>query len=134
MGKKYKDIFRKCKPIISAYLFGSRARGDFSPISDYDFAVQLDDKFPKNKYTDLKLSLIGALCGLLESDDIDVVVLNEAPILLKHRILRDRKILFCRSHLKRIRSEASILIQYLDEQEYENAFAKGVFQRILGAA
>ena len=131
----YIKIFCKYPPIITAYLFGSRARGDFSRISDYDFAVQLDEKkIRKSKYTDLKLDLIKDLCGALKSDNVDIVILNGAPLLLKHRILKDRKILFCRSQLKRIRNEARILIEYLDEKEYETAFARGVFKRILRAA
>jgi predicted nucleotidyltransferase len=130
----YKTIFKKYNPIVTAYLFGSRARGDFSSISDYDFAVQLDEKFPKHKHIDIKLALIGDLCSFLKSDDVDVVILNEAPLLLKHRVIKDRKILFCRSQLKRIRYETSILIQYLDEKDYEVSFAKGIFQSILEAA
>ena len=130
----HKAIFNKYPQIISAYLFGSRAREDFSSISDYDFAVQVDEKIPKTSYTDLKLNLIGDLCHNLKTDAVDVVVLNEAPLLLKHRILRDRKVLFCRSQLKRVRNEAKILIEYLDEKEYEMAFAKGVFKSILEAA
>ena len=128
----YRQIFKKYPQIISAYLFGSRARGKFSPLSDYDFAVQLDEKFNRKKYTDLKLALIGDLCKTLKNDHVDIVVINDAPLLLKHRILRDRKVLFCRSHLKRIRNEADILINYLDEKESETAFARGVFNRILG--
>lgn len=130
----YKNIFKKHPSIINAYLFGSRARGNFSPVSDYDFAVQLNDKTSKGKGTDIKLALIGDLCKALKTDAIDVVILNEAPLLLKHRILKDRKVLFCRNHLKRIRNEFKILSEYLDEKEYETAFAKGVFGRILGAA
>jgi len=130
----YKKIFKKYPSIITAYLFGSRARGDFSKISDYDFAVQVNDKIKSKEYADLKLSLIGDLTRFLKTDDLDVVVLNEAPLLLKHRVLRDRKVLFCRSQLARIRNEAKILIQYLDEKEYEQAFARGVFKHILEAA
>lgn len=131
----YKKIFKKYRAVTTAYLFGSRARGDFSPISDHDFAVQLDEnKIKKNKYTDLKLDLIGDLCKILRSDNVDMVIINEAPVLLRHRILRDRKVLFCRSPLQRIRDEFNILTEYLDEKEYETAFAKGVFNRILEAA
>lgn len=130
----YKKIFKKYPPIITAYLFGSRARGNFSQISDYDFAVQLSEKAKDREYTDLKLGLIGDLARLLKTDNLDIVILNEAPILLKHRVLRDRKVLFCRSQLARIRNEAKILIEYLDEKEYEQAFARGVFKRILEAA
>lgn len=130
----YKKVFNKYPSIIAAYLFGSRARGDSSPISDYDFAVLLNDKTDKRKFTDLKLSLMGDLCAALKADNVDIVILNEAPVLLKHRILRDRKVLFCRSHLKRIRYETGILIEYLDQKEYEMSFAKGVFKSILEAA
>ena len=131
----YSTIFKEYPSIISAYLFGSRARGNFSKISDYDFAIQIDEsKLPKRKYTDLKLDLIGGLSKALKTDNIDIVILNDAPLLLKHRILRDRKVLYCKSQLKRVRLEAKILIDYLDEKEYEMAFAKGTFKRILEGA
>jgi hypothetical protein len=130
----YHKIFGKYPEIITAYLFGSRARGKFSALSDYDFAVQVDNKYGTKKYTDLKLELMRDLCRELKTDNIDVVIMNEAPLLLKHRIIRDKKTLFCRSQLKRIRNEARILSEYLDEKEYETAFAKGVFKRILEAA
>ena len=130
----YKGIFSKYPSIISAYLFGSRARGDYSAISDHDFAVQLDERTNKQSFTELKMNLIAELCHAIKADNIDLVILNDAPILLKHRILRDRKVLYCRNQLKRIRNEARILIDYLDEKEYEQAFARGVFDRVLEAA
>jgi predicted nucleotidyltransferase len=130
----YPNIFRNYPEIEIAYLFGSRARGNYSPISDYDFAVQLKNNVKPRNYIDIKLILIKELCRALKTDRVDVVILNEAPLLLKHRIIKDKRLLFCRSQLKRIRLESQILINYLDFKEYEVAFSKGVFKRILEAA
>lgn len=128
----YKSLFKKYPSIISAYLFGSRARGNNTPSSDYDFSVHLDEKrLSRKKYTDVKLKIMADLNRALKTDKIDVVVLNDAPILLKHRILKDRKVIFCRSDLKRVRNEARILSDYLDQKESEVAYAKGVFEGFL---
>lgn len=130
----YKMIFSKYPEINAAYLFGSRARGDFSLISDFDFAVQLSDKIQKKHFTSIKLNLLGDLCRALKTDVVDIVILNDAPVLLKHRILRDRKILYCRSHLARIRFETKILTDYLDEKDFEMAFTKNIFKNLLETA
>ena len=128
------NIFKHIPGIDVAYLFGSRARGNHSKLSDYDFAVQINEAVKPGNHHQIKLLLIKALCRALKTDAVDVIILNSAPLLLKHRVIRDRKLLFCRSQLKRIRLETKILIEYLDFKEYETAFAKNTFKRILGAA
>ncbi len=57
------------------YLFGSQASGDTGPLSDYDFAVYIDE--PNHaKLTDLRFELLHELSRILQSDAIDLVVLN----------------------------------------------------------
>src|SRR3989339_1518910 len=120
-------IFKKYPQIISAYIFGSRARGTTSPISDYDFAVDFEKDIDHKTYINIKLQLIKDLSKTLKTDKIDLVIINEAPILLQHRILKDRKVLFCKSPLKRLRNEFKILTEYMDQRDFELAFANNVF-------
>ena len=56
--EKYKDC------LVFAYLFGSVARNQISPMSDIDIAVFLSNKGHES-YVDVKLALYGDLCRTL---------------------------------------------------------------------
>lgn len=75
--------------ILEAYLFGSHARGDAHGRSDVDVAVYVDvariEAGPFGYQADLTTDLTAAL----GTNAVDVVVINTAPPLLYHRVLRD---------------------------------------------
>ena len=75
--------------ILEAYLFGSRARGEARSDSDVDVAVYVDEALADDGHWGYRAELTTDLMAALGTNDIDVVVLNEAPILLYHRVLRD---------------------------------------------
>ena len=63
-----RDYFKN-KPVLKAYLFGSYARGDANPDSDYDILVELDySKRIGLEYIQMQLDLT----ALLERD-VDLV-------------------------------------------------------------
>lgn len=99
---------------IVAYLFGSYARGHATPISDVDIAVLLPAETSNDHWFDLRMQLIDELQGLLHREAIDVVILNEAPLALSYRVLRDGKVLFCRDEQRRILYQADTVSRYLD--------------------
>ena len=75
--------------VAFAYLFGSRARGEERPDSDWDVAVYLRDGLSSSERFDQRLRL------LAELDDfgrVDVVILNDAPPLLAHRAIMGRRL------------------------------------------
>ncbi len=75
--------------ILEAYLFGSRARGDAHRLSDIDVAVYIDDARAEARPFGYQADLTTHLMVALGTNEIDVVVLNTAPPLLYHRVLRD---------------------------------------------
>jgi predicted nucleotidyltransferase len=66
-------VWEKHPKVIAAYLFGSMVEGDNSPLSDYDFAVLLEND---ENWLDEKFSLYSEMCRVLKNDKIDIVVLN----------------------------------------------------------
>jgi hypothetical protein len=80
--------------VVLAYLFGSRAEGRARPGSDIDLAVLLPPGTPRNKFFDARLSLTNELMGLFHKDRVDVVILNEAPPLLAHQVIKFGKIIY----------------------------------------
>ena len=76
--------------IIFAYLFGSYAKEKQTHLSDIDVAVYMKDD---TQAFDNKLGILSDLTRLLETDNIDLVVLNDAPISLLTNILANKTIL-----------------------------------------
>lgn len=75
--------------ILEAYLFGSHARGAGRAHSDIDVAVFVDFERVEAGPFGYRSELTSALMSGLGSNAVDVVVLNTAPPLLYHRVLRD---------------------------------------------
>ncbi len=74
--EKIRNIFELYPQIKLVFLFGSRARGKAGPLSDYDFAVYLDEKDAQKRF-DVRLRLMNRLSKELGTDNIDVLVLND---------------------------------------------------------
>lgn len=75
--------------ILEAYLFGSRARGGAHRRSDVDVAVYIDEARAEAGRFGYQAELTTHLMDALGMNAVDVVVLNRAPPLLYHRVLRD---------------------------------------------
>lgn len=109
----YKKIFKKYPQVKLAYLFGSQANGTAGLLSDYDFAVYLNEK-DSGKRFDIRLKLMSQLSLLLKTDAVDVVVINdtESPD-LKYDIIKEGKLLLEKAPYKLL-VEPKILNEYFD--------------------
>jgi len=105
-----KKIFAEEKNILLTYLFGSQLRGKTGPLSDYDFAIFLSQKtsFP------FKYKLKNKLANDLNIKQVDLVILNDAPIELKYKIIATGKVIFQKNSIVRTEFEADTLSQYFD--------------------
>jgi len=77
------------------WLFGSYARGDETPLSDLDFAY-LPASSSSSLLSSSDVTLYRELSGFLETDEITLVDLSEAPPALAFRVLQEGKLIFCR--------------------------------------
>lgn len=109
----YKKIFKKYPQVKLAYLFGSQANGTAGPMSDYDFAIYLNEKNSQKRF-DVRLKLMSELSLLLKTDAVDVIVINdtESPD-LKYDIIKEGKLLLEKAPYKLL-VEPKILNEYFD--------------------
>jgi len=117
----------KKQKVVFAYLFGSQAKGTAGRLSDTDVAVYFDDRIPRDKHFDARLEVLGALMDVLKTDDIDVAVLNDAPPLLAHRILKEGVLIFSDNDKVRLAYEVRAVLKYLDWKPYLDKFTQQVF-------
>ena len=99
-----------------AWLFGSRVTGAARAESDVDVAVLVDDACADGPgaLKDSYFRLVPAMTGAVRSDLIDLVIINHAPPLLRHRVIRDGVLLYARSAEERSRFVRRSLTEYLD--------------------
>lgn len=84
--------------VVSAYLHGSHVRGTSHAESDVDLGLLLDyEAHPGRMERDAaRIALIGDLQMALGRNDIDVVILNDAPPTLARHVVLDGIRVFCR--------------------------------------
>ncbi len=127
---KLTGYFSGRKEVTFAYLFGSHAKNDAGKLSDIDVAVHLDDKISENRRFHIRLELIGDVIGILGTDKLDLVVLNDIPFSLSFRVVRDGKMLCCKDELKKIRFEARVMDMYFDQKYYIDRHAELSLERM----
>lgn len=124
------EYFQCCPyPVILAYLFGSAARGETTPLSDLDVAVYLDG-LDRATRVDLYLPLLAALQEVVGDGAVDLVYLNDAPSGLAYGIITGR-LLHCADEGRRVEIEAGVLSRYLDERMLHEARHRLIRRRIL---
>lgn len=108
------DLVLRGQPVRFAYLFGSQVTGGARPDSDVDVAVMLADGISPHSYLDMALRLTRALADASGVRGLEVVVLNDAPLPLRGRVLRGRQVLFSADEPRRVEYESRTLREFTD--------------------
>ena len=127
--KRLLEFMRGQEYIKLAHLFGSVAKGKEGKLSDVDIAVFLDESLNKKEIINLQLKVISELTSILKTDRVDLIVMNNAPLLLKYDIIRYGKILKDDKETK-IKVESGVLSDYLDMKYYIDRHTNLAIKRI----
>ena len=100
------------------------ASGEQRPLSDVDIAVYLDSCVDK---AEVKLDIIGAVSDVLKTDEIDLVILNDASISLVGRILRKKRLIADKQPFLRHKFESLALREFFDFSRKEQDILYGRF-------
>jgi hypothetical protein len=111
-------MLTKHPAIVFAYLFGGFGRGEIEPLSDVDIAIYLVENTPNMA---VKLELIGLMTGILGTDEMDVVLLNDAPLSLAGRIQQSARLIVDKDPRRRHAYESLIRREFADFQIRERA-------------
>ncbi|MBI4272758.1 nucleotidyltransferase domain-containing protein [Candidatus Uhrbacteria bacterium] len=75
MRNQLLSLFQRYPEVKLAYFFGSRVRGEEGPLSDYDIALYINES-DSTKLNHLYVTIIPEITRCLNTDDVDVVLLN----------------------------------------------------------
>ncbi len=120
----------KDHPVFFAYLFGSRVKGNVTALSDTDIAVFLDEQLTPDECFQARLKLASDLAVAYKTDKIDLVVLNDSPLVLSFEVISTGEILYCADESKRVGYESKIMSLYFDQQYYHQRHSQSIINRI----
>ena len=96
---------------VFAYLFGGLAKRAPSPLSDVDIAVYLADNL---YFKDDKLNILGNLMNILQTDEIDLIILNAASLPMIINVLKNKRIIVDKDPFARHIFESLSMRKYFD--------------------
>ncbi|HYT36737.1 MAG TPA: HepT-like ribonuclease domain-containing protein [Ktedonobacteraceae bacterium] len=120
-------------PVNAAYLAGSlSSRTSFGHLTDVDIAILLMDQIKSDQFLDYQLYFFSELAKRLESESIDVVILNQASLLLKLQVIKYGQILFSRNEKQRVSFETKAVMDYLDFKKFDEIQNQALSRRLYG--
>jgi hypothetical protein len=110
------------------YLFGSRATGKSTGLSDVDLGVSFAAGVDTRK---AQGALLDALVRELKTERIDLVLLEEAPFPLAFRIIRDGERLLATDPREDVSFRTRTIMRYLDFKPLRDAAFRSGREAIL---
>lgn len=107
------------------WLFGSRVTGSARPDSDVDLAVSVD---PRGTLLD-DAALHDRLAGALAPLDVDLLVLEDAPLWLQYRVVGGR-VVHARDAREPVAHRERVEREFLDFRYYHDAYLAAVHERV----
>lgn len=130
-GQSIEAIRRCIRPALEsdervrfAYLFGSVAQGTAQSSSDIDIAVLTR---PRGTLLD-DARLQDELAAALEREDVDLLVLDDAPLWLRYRVVAG-EVVFSRDERCRIAFREWTEKEFLDFRPYHDSYLKAIRDR-----
>ena len=110
--------------VVALYSFGGAAKNELKPLSDLDYAILLSGQLSKRQRFEKHLELIGIFNNVFRTDEIDLIILNDASLRFCYVILKTGKLLYFRNKDDLIDLRDHVLKYYLDFKYFRDSFDK----------
>jgi predicted nucleotidyltransferase len=130
---KIKEVLAGFGEVEAAYLFGSAASGRLRNRSDIDVAVLLRPDVKKARQFDIRLKLMARLEDIFKRPT-EIIIMNDAPLLLLREILKSKQIIYEKNAPYRIQFESQKRIEYLDFRPHMLRHSLAFRRRLMGEA
>lgn len=110
--------------VLFAYLFGGLSKGGPKPLSDVDIAVYLSEEVQCDQ---AKSEMVEKLVDILHTDEIDLIILNQASLPLSMNVLKHNRLLVDKKPSQRHGYQSLIMRKYFDYSRLESNILNGRF-------
>jgi hypothetical protein len=117
------------EPVLAVYAFGSVVHGRTKAESDVDIGLWVDPLWKGNRF-ELVLEAMGWFMDRLRGDNVDVVVINDAPPVLQYCVVCRGAVLFERSPGVRLHCWRRALNMYWDAKPMLDRGTKRMLARL----
>lgn len=104
--------FEQQQAIAAVYLFGSRATGQANHSSDYDIAILFTETPAAGELLSLRTDLVDI------TENLDLVILNQASPALRHQVFRYGKTLVLKNEQMDVQCRYRTFREYQDFLEF----------------
>jgi predicted nucleotidyltransferase len=119
-------------PIELAYLYGSAARGQMTPLSDVDIAlVTTEGAVLAAKRLKFELIVEDEIVRMCSLSKADVRVINQAPLVIRGQVVTEGIPLYSRDESFRIEFETRTRSEYFDFQPVLKFHRQALFKEVL---
>jgi predicted nucleotidyltransferase len=123
---KLQEVLRAEPRVKFAYAFGSVVAGSAGPLSDIDVAAYLDARADSFSF---RTALMERLIRGLGMENIDLVVLNNAPATLRYSVISGGRIVK-EDKARRVPFEAATLSEYLDFSPFRDVQSSAIRRHV----
>lgn len=113
---------KKDRDIVCFFAFGSLVHGRLKPLSDLDLAILLSYRLNRSERFKKHIDMIGTLSEIFQTEEIDIILMNDAPLRFSYNILKKGKLLFCKDEKQLINFRHRVIMQYLDFKFFRDNF------------
>ena len=123
------SLFQR-SPVDAAYTQGTASGRRFTgAFSELDVALLLLDKVKTNEFFDYQVYFVSELSKTLETQGLEVVILNQASLLQRAQVIKSWNILYQRDIKRRVQWETRAVMEYLEFQKYDDIQSKALAER-----
>lgn len=127
------ELFNTFPQVQTVFLFGSYGTEYQTPLSDIDFAVFFSENISLSEEADL----LNKLSITLDTDLVDLVNLNKAPLVIQFNVITEGKIIYERDYIATCDFIGHVIKYYQDyaitlnqfnrdyDQSFREAYADG---------
>src|SRR5437870_659477 len=120
-------------PVDAAYGQGTpAARKLAGAFADQSVGLLLHAKVRANEFFDYQVYFVSELSKTLQTEGLDVVILNQASLLQRAQVIRSWNLLYQRDEKRRVQFETRSVMEYLEFKKYDEVQSKALAERTRG--
>lgn len=130
LKEQIREVLKKHKEILVAYLYGSMVKGYEGKGSDIDVGLLLKEDFEAEALYPARIAgEIKEKCSF--SQEVDVRILNKRPYRFLHQVIRDGEVILCTDEREKVRFETSVIDRYIDFKPFYEQYDEKRRERLL---